>query len=356
VRGRVLAANGIRTRHYALDEKLVTLELNEELAATAARRALADRGLAPSAVRMLAAGTTQGDVLVPGFASMVHGRLGGGPMEVLSAGGVCASGMAALKAVVGAVRLGEHPRHWRSVRNWRAARCWAAPGGLRGRRHRVSALDALGRRGRGPRGARAAAGRPEPAGRLDPPDLPRARARPCMSAGLAADGRSWLDRDPLEPASVPRAPSLRQDMSMLPELVDLGVAEFTRAGGGRTDPGGRRARAVPLQRGALPREAAGAAARGRTRRGRRALVQQPVYGGEHRFGQHLHHAGGGAPATSPRETGCCCSCPSPGASPSPSRCSRASARQRGARRRPQWHVRAEPGRAGGLPARRAGTR
>jgi len=39
---------------------------------------------------MLATGTTQGDVLVPGFASMVHGRLGGGPMELLSASGVCA--------------------------------------------------------------------------------------------------------------------------------------------------------------------------------------------------------------------------------------------------------------------------
>ena len=39
---------------------------------------------------------------------MVHGRLGGGPMELLSAAGVCASGMAALKAVVSAVRAGEH--------------------------------------------------------------------------------------------------------------------------------------------------------------------------------------------------------------------------------------------------------
>lgn len=87
----------------------MTVMLNEELAAEAARRALADRGLDPRAVRMLATGTTQGDLLVPGFASMVHGRLGGGPMEVLSAAGVCASGMAALKAAVSAVRLGEHP-------------------------------------------------------------------------------------------------------------------------------------------------------------------------------------------------------------------------------------------------------
>ena len=97
LRQRALAANGIRTRHYAVDSDGLTVMLNEELAVHAVERALADRGLPVTAVGMLATGTTQGDVLVPGFASMVHGRLGGGPMELLSAAGVCASGMAALK-------------------------------------------------------------------------------------------------------------------------------------------------------------------------------------------------------------------------------------------------------------------
>src|SRR5260370_37139850 len=83
--------------------------LNEELAAHAVSRALADRGLRPEPVRMLATGTTQGDCLVPGFSSMVHGRLGGGPMELLSASGVCASGMAAVPAAASAVPLGRPP-------------------------------------------------------------------------------------------------------------------------------------------------------------------------------------------------------------------------------------------------------
>src|SRR3954447_23807112 len=107
-RARALAANGIRARHYATDDKGQTIQLNEQLAAEAIRRALADRGLPPAAVGMLATGTTAGDVLVPGFASMVHGRLGGGRAEVLSASGVSASSMAALRAAVAAVRLGEH--------------------------------------------------------------------------------------------------------------------------------------------------------------------------------------------------------------------------------------------------------
>ena len=93
---RILKSNGIRTRHYALDEAGRTTELNEELAAKAAQAALARSELTLDDVEMLAAGTTQGDVPIPSFASMVHGRLGGRPMEILSAGGVCCSSMAAL--------------------------------------------------------------------------------------------------------------------------------------------------------------------------------------------------------------------------------------------------------------------
>lgn len=110
IRRRVLEHNGIRQRHYALDDHGTPTELNEELAVKALQAALRDRGWEPSDLRMLATATTMGDVLVPGFASMVHGRLGGGPMQLLSASGVCASGLAALDAAVSKVKLGDHPR------------------------------------------------------------------------------------------------------------------------------------------------------------------------------------------------------------------------------------------------------
>ena len=110
IRRRILEANGIRQRHYALDEHGEPTELNEELAVKALRAALDDRGIDAADVRMLACATTMGDVLVPGFASMVHGRLGGGPMQLLSASGVCASSLAALDAAVSKIRLGDHPR------------------------------------------------------------------------------------------------------------------------------------------------------------------------------------------------------------------------------------------------------
>jgi len=240
LRKRALAANGIRTRHYAVDDKGMTQMLNEELAAHAVRRALTDRGLPASAVRMLATGTTQGDVLVPGFASMVHGRLGGGPMELLSAAGVCASGMAALKAAVSAVRLGEHPV------------AVAVGSELVSRSLLTSSADAPDTsflRWTLSDGAGAVVVEPEPRPdglslRVDWMHLvSHAHSHPvCMSAGLLDDGEpragsTWLDlRDPLDDSAC-EVPRLRQDMAALPALIDVGVAEFSAlVKAGRIDP------------------------------------------------------------------------------------------------------------------------
>src|SRR5215469_4827261 len=238
LRQRALAANGIKTRHYAVNGTGMTCMLNEELAARAAERALADRGLTVSAVRMLATGTTQGDVLVPGFASMVHGRLGGGPMELLSASGVCASGMAALRAAVSAVRLGDH-RLAVAVGSELVSRSLAASA--------ADTLDTSFLRWTLSDGAGAVVvePRPRPDGlslRVDWMHLvSHAHDHPvCMSAGLGeartpTAGATWLDRRPGCAVEVPR---LRQDMSLLPDLIDIGINEFcSLVRAGRIDPG-----------------------------------------------------------------------------------------------------------------------
>src|SRR5262245_42977179 len=69
LRRRILKANGIEGRHYAIDEQGRQTHLNEELAAEAVQRALAARGLGVDDIDMLAFGTTIPDVLMPGFAS-----------------------------------------------------------------------------------------------------------------------------------------------------------------------------------------------------------------------------------------------------------------------------------------------
>jgi len=227
-----------------VDDKGMTLMLNEELAAEAAHRALKDRGLAPEQVSMLATGTTQGDLLVPGFASMVHGRLGGGPMELLSAAGVCASGMAALKAAVSAVRLGEHPV------------AVAVGSELVSRSFGVSPPDApeapdtsfLRWTLSDGAGAVVLESQPRPDGlslRVDWMHLvSHAHRHPvCMSAGLgeeltAAAGTTWLDQPKPDSGEEFRPPRLRQDMSALPALVDMGVSEFDKlVKAGRIDTG-----------------------------------------------------------------------------------------------------------------------
>jgi 3-oxoacyl-[acyl-carrier-protein] synthase-3 len=237
LRDRTLAANGIRTRHYAVDEKGQTLLLNEELAAHAIGRALADRGLPPEAVRMLATGTTQGDCLVPGFASMVHGRLGGGPMELLSASGVCASGMAAIRAAVCAVRLGEHPVAVAAGSELVSRSLLTRP---------ATTADTGFLRWTLSDGAGAVV--VEPAPRPDGLSLrvdwmhlvSHAHEHPvCMSAGLGDErppraGTTWLDHGAGEPSPIP---VLRQDMAALPALLELGVAEFDAlVKAGRIDP------------------------------------------------------------------------------------------------------------------------
>ena len=240
LRRRTLAANGIRTRHYATGDAGLTLMLNEELAAEAARRALKDRGLSPQQVSMLATGTTQGDLLVPGFASMVHGRLGGGPMELLSAAGVCASGMAALKAAVSAVRLGEHPVAV-AVGSELVSRSFGHDA--------AETPDTSFLRWTLSDGAGAVVlePRPRPDGlslRVDWMHLvSHAHAHPvCMSAGLGeeltpAAGTTWLDQPKPDSGEEFRPPRLRQDMSALPALVDMGVAEFDAlVKAGRIDP------------------------------------------------------------------------------------------------------------------------
>lgn len=104
---RALRWNGIGTRHYALTPDGDILHTGASMSAAAVRAALDDAGLGREDIGLLATATTQGDYLVPGHASAVHGELGGGPLELASFQSVCASSLMAAKAAHLAVRAGE---------------------------------------------------------------------------------------------------------------------------------------------------------------------------------------------------------------------------------------------------------
>ncbi|WP_232285785.1 3-oxoacyl-[acyl-carrier-protein] synthase III C-terminal domain-containing protein [Crocosphaera chwakensis] len=78
------------------------------MAAAAVRDTMQKAGIAPRAIDLLACGTTWPDLLVPGFASMVHGELPElSPLEATSHQGVCCAGVAALKYTASQVQLGK---------------------------------------------------------------------------------------------------------------------------------------------------------------------------------------------------------------------------------------------------------
>ena len=106
-RARILKQNGIVSRHYALDKSQRSTHRNSEMAALAVRDALSRSEILLSDVQLLATATTAGDVIAPGFASMVQGELAGGRCELASLSGICASGMMALKTAYLHVRCGE---------------------------------------------------------------------------------------------------------------------------------------------------------------------------------------------------------------------------------------------------------
>ncbi|GAA2146672.1 3-oxoacyl-[acyl-carrier-protein] synthase III C-terminal domain-containing protein [Glycomyces algeriensis] len=232
LRRRILAANGIAKRHYALDAQGRTTELNEQLAVNALHAALDERGLGAADLDMLATATTQGDLLVPGFASMVHGRLGGGPMQVLSASGVCASSLAALDAAVAKVRLGDRRRA--AVVGSELSSRWLRASRFNG----GGDADAHFLRWMLSDGAGAVLVEAQPR-----PDRPSLRVdwvrtvslahanQVCMRAGMGEGpsptaGRTWQDMGSAAAAEQAGMMLLRQDTSALGALAEAGLREF----------------------------------------------------------------------------------------------------------------------------------
>ncbi len=108
VKDRILKSNGIQQRYYALDTEQKITYLNSQMAAIAIRDVMAQVDLDPQTVDLLCAGTTWADLLVPGFANMVHGELPElSPIETLTSMGVCCAGVGALKYAVSQLKLGE---------------------------------------------------------------------------------------------------------------------------------------------------------------------------------------------------------------------------------------------------------
>jgi 3-oxoacyl-[acyl-carrier-protein] synthase-3 len=105
---RALRWNGIEQRHYALDSSGEAFDTNAGMSAKAVNAALDDAGLGVDELSFLATATTQGDYLVPGHATAVHGELGHRSMEIASLQSVCGASLMAAKTAWLNIRAGEH--------------------------------------------------------------------------------------------------------------------------------------------------------------------------------------------------------------------------------------------------------
>ncbi|MGH7653207.1 MAG: beta-ketoacyl-ACP synthase III [Gemmatimonadaceae bacterium] len=103
----VLRSNGIMSRHYAIDPATgLRTHTNAALAAEAVRLLDTD-AFSLDTIDCLACGTSVPDQLMPNHACMVHGEIASPPCEVMSASGVCLSGLIALKYATMGVKSGE---------------------------------------------------------------------------------------------------------------------------------------------------------------------------------------------------------------------------------------------------------
>jgi 3-oxoacyl-[acyl-carrier-protein] synthase-3 len=230
LRARILKANGIRTRHYAIDREHRTTHSNADLAVAAARACVARSPVPMRQLRLLSCATSQGDLVLPGFGSMVQAGLGIPAVELHTAHGICSSSAMAIRSAVNAIRVGDQPNAL-VVASELASRLfkhtrYEAAGGTA-----TLDFDAEFLRWMLSDGAGAWLIERAPRGRCLRVDWIRswshADSMPvCMSIGRPTDGadaRTWQDFPTYAAAERAGALLLRQDVRLLERIVKLGV-------------------------------------------------------------------------------------------------------------------------------------
>lgn len=234
IKNKILAENGIKTRHYAIDKNGETKTSHTKLAANAIHDCLKRANATLNDVSLLAVGSSGSDALIPGFAAMVQGELGAPPMETLSSLGVCAAGISAIEFAAQSIELGAHQQALVATaempsRIFKKSRF--APRGY------SSDFDAHFLRWMLSDGAGALL-------LTDKPDANKnvrikinwihqksfAGDYPvCMQLGLTEDrSKSFLDFPSSSEAEAAGALSLRQDIRLLPHLFDVSIYEYVK--------------------------------------------------------------------------------------------------------------------------------
>ena len=234
LKNKILSSNGIKQRHYAIDAAHNTLISNQAMAAEAARDCLQHSPFTPSDIPLLSCATSQGDMVLPGFASLVQAELALPHAEINSAHGICSSSLMAVKYAWMAIQCGEH-RRGLVVCSELVSRLFKAG------RYEVLSDESVDFNAEFLRwmlsdGAGAILLENAPRGRCFRIDwiksYSHADAYPtCMSVGQgrdSTDSRTWQDYPQYADAEKAGALLLRQDVRLLENIVKMGVDGFLR--------------------------------------------------------------------------------------------------------------------------------
>lgn len=236
---RMLQQNGIVQRFYALDKNQNTTDSASGLAAKAITDALNKANFNKNEVEFLAAATTQSDLPVPGFASMLHADAELPVCEISSHQSVCSSGIMAVKNAFlhiksgevnnAVVAAGELPSRMFKAKRFENQKDIAEKG---------LPLDTDFLRWMLSDGGGAFIMQNEPSTqnislKIEWIDV-RSYAHkfePCMYAGMSknpdgSQGKSWMDYDSFSAADQEGAINLKQDIRLVNNTVSLGVQHF----------------------------------------------------------------------------------------------------------------------------------
>lgn len=232
IKRRILAENGIQNRHYGINKEGQTMFSSSQMAAKAIDDTLAKINKNINDIPFLSSGTVGADLAAPGFANLIQGHYKAAPMQTMSFQGICASGVAAMKAAAQVVELQEFKSSVAVAtefpsRLFKASRFQKIEENIDFDSHFLRWMLSDGA------GAVCFEDKPNDKGislKLDwihlksfSGDYPT-----CMQIGApwSDPNKSYLDYSSLEEAEKNGSFLLRQDIRLLPNLFDVGVSEF----------------------------------------------------------------------------------------------------------------------------------
>lgn len=235
LKNKILNSNGIVQRHYAINKQQQTQISNSEMAANAGVACIENSYLSSTKIQMLSCATSQGDMVLPGFGSMVQASLNLSEVELHTSHGICSSSMMALKAAFTSIKsecsenalVVASELTSRLFKNKRYEQVEGNEVDFNAEFLRWMLSDGAG--------ALLLENQPRPTGkslRIDwIKSFSHANVYPvCMSVGTAKneEHKTWQDYDTYADAEKAGALMLRQDVRLLDNIVSVGVHGFLK--------------------------------------------------------------------------------------------------------------------------------